>query len=113
MTEVIVPIILGVIASGGLWTFIQFMINRKDSQKDKIDGIDSKLNTIEKNLVKAEKDNLRTQLMLMISTYPDEETEILQLAQHYFKDLKGNWVCTAIFQRYLKDRKIERPDWFD
>ena len=111
--EKLIEIIIAIIGSGAFFTFLQFLINRKDSQKDKIDGIDSKLNKIEKNLVKAEKDNLRTQLMLMISTYPDEETEILQLAQHYFKDLKGNWVCTAIFQRYLKDRNIERPDWFD
>ena len=33
MTEVIVPIILGVIASGGLWTFIQFLVNRRDEKK--------------------------------------------------------------------------------
>lgn len=33
MTEVIVPIILGVIASGGLWTFIQFMVARRDDKK--------------------------------------------------------------------------------
>ena len=39
MTEVILPIILGVIASGGLWTFIQFLISRKDGVKEDIKAI--------------------------------------------------------------------------
>ena len=44
MTEIIVPIILGVIASGGVWTFVQFLISRMDEKKkqkaDKTDKID-------------------------------------------------------------------------
>lgn len=33
MTQIILPIILGVIASGGVWTFVQFMITRRDDKK--------------------------------------------------------------------------------
>ena len=33
MTEIILPIILGVIASGGVWTFVQFLISRMDEKK--------------------------------------------------------------------------------
>ena len=39
MSEIILPIILGVIASGGLWTFIQFLISRKDGVKEDIKAI--------------------------------------------------------------------------
>lgn len=39
MTQIVLPIILGVIASGGLWTFIQFLISRKDGVKEDIKAI--------------------------------------------------------------------------
>lgn len=39
MNEIILPIILGVIASGGVWTFVQFLLQRKDTIKDDIKAI--------------------------------------------------------------------------
>ena len=55
MTEtVIVPIILGVIASGGLWTLIQYLINRKDSKNDTLKSIKDKVDEIERNIKKSQ-----------------------------------------------------------
>ena len=47
-----------------------------------------------------EKDNLRTQLMVMIKDYPYETSDILRLGEHYFKDLNGNSdvIPSAIFR---------------
>lgn len=39
MNDIILPIILGVIASGGVWTLIQYLIQRKDTIKEDIKAI--------------------------------------------------------------------------
>ena len=59
-----------------------------------------------------EKDELRTQLLLLLSDYPEERQEIMKLAEHYFKDLKGNWYATTLFNNWLVERQIARPEWF-
>ncbi len=113
MTEsIIVPIILGVIASGGIWTFIQYLISRKDNKNDTLEAIKKKVDKIDADNVKNEKDSLRTQLLLMIIAFPDEKAEILELAKHYFADLKGNWFATPIFNRWCEKHNIE-PEWFN
>ena len=112
MTEtVIVPIILGVIASGGLWTLIQYLISRKDSKNDTLKSIKDKVDEIEKNMIKNERDTLRTQMIVMIALHPGEKSEILELAKHYFVDLKGNWFATPIFNKWCEKQNIE-PEWF-
>jgi len=71
-----------------------------------------KVETLEKNQKTAEKDALRTQLLMMIADYPDEKTEILKLSEHYFSDLQGNWTATAIFNRWLERYEVAKPEWF-
>ena len=95
-------ITLAVLGSNALFAFIQFLISRHDTKKN----IKGKLNTLEK-------DGLRTQLLLLILMKPEEQTEILRLAEHYFKVLKGNWYMTSIFKNWLKENNVGEPDWFD
>ena len=107
MTE----ILLAVLGGGNLILFIKFLIERHDrkieqEENNEREGIRNKLSMLEK-------DGLRTQLLLLILIRPDEQTEILRLAEHYFKVLKGNWYMTSIFNNWLKDRGIADPDWFD
>jgi len=95
-----------IMGSTGFFLFLQFLIQRHDDRKGKIALILKKLD-------KNEKDNIRTQLLLMISDYPEERQEILTLAQYYFRDLKGNWYASSIFRKYLNDNRIEPPIWFN
>lgn len=60
----------------------------------------------------SEKDELRTQLLLLMADYPDEMAEIMKLAEHYFGDLKGNWYCSILFSRFLEEKGIAKPEWF-
>lgn len=110
MTE---SIILGLIGSGAFATIVTAIINAIANRKGRLTAIEAKLTVIEANQRIAEKDSLRTQLLLMIASYPNEKTEILKLAQHYFSDLKGNWTATAIFNTWLS-RYCEgvKPEWF-
>lgn len=96
--EAIVAIIAAVLGSN----LIQFFVSRRDSKKG-----------IKEQLFKLEKDSCRTQLLVMMSDYADEKTEIMTLAEHYFKDLKGDWYLTDLFAKWLSAHKIAKPDWFN
>lgn len=102
MNDNLAIIITSVIGSNAIFMFLQFMINRHDTKKN-----------VKGKLVKLEKDGLRTQLLLLILLKGEEQQEILTIAEHYFGELKGNWYMTSIFNKWLKDKKIAEPEWFD
>ena len=54
----------------------------------------------------------KTGLLLLILLRPEEQTEILKIAEHYFVKLKANWYMTSIFKTWCDDHDLE-PDWFD
>lgn len=112
--ELIVGAICTLLGSG----LIQFLITRHDSQKK--DNIDTKLQPISEKIdkllseqKKGEKDNLRTQLLVMMTVLPDNHEEIMTLAQRYFGELKGDWFYSSLFAKWLKQNDIEKPFWFD
>ena len=98
MTE---AIIIGFIGSGAFASIVGAIINAFSSRK----GVKSKLKKIEK-------DSVRLQLLLLMSDYPDEKQEIMEAARYYFITLKGDWYLTSLFSKWLKQQKLERPDWF-
>lgn len=98
MTE---TIIVAVIGSGALSTVISAIINAVSGRK----GLKSKVRKIEK-------DSVRLQLLFLIYNTPEEEHEILQVAEYYFRTLKANWYMSSLFDKWLKKRGLERPIWF-
>ena len=102
MSDTTATIVLAVIGSNALFAFIQFLITRHDTKK-----------SIKGKLIVLEKDVLRTQLLLLILLKDEERQEILTIAEHYFKDLHGDWYMTSIFYKWLSSKKIAEPDWFD
>ena len=112
-TEFIEAVVISVLGSGAFATLVTALVNAFSSRRTKLKGIADKLNTIEAKLVTSEKDALRTQLLIMISDYPEETQEIMTIAQHYFKDLKGDWYATSLFNRWIVEKGIAEPSWFD
>ncbi len=104
-------ILLGLLGGGNLILFIKFLIERHDHKKERDEDKDAE--GLEKRLFVLERDGLRTQLLLLILIRPTEQTEILRLAEHYFKDLKGNWYMTSIFNKWLEEADVAMPEWFD
>lgn len=102
MSEITKVVVAAVLGSNALFAFLQFLITRRDTKKN-----------VKGKLLTLEKDVLRTQLLLLILLKPEEKQEILTIAEHYFKDLKGNWYMTSIFNKWLKEKKIAEPTWFD
>ena len=93
-------IIVAVVSSNALVEVIRWLIGRKKENEEII-----------KRLDKNEKDNVRTQLLVLMSDYPERLDEIMTAAHHYFVDLKANWYLTTIFKDWLKEKGIEIPDW--
>ena len=72
-------------------------------------GTNEKLDEIIEKVNVAELDAIRSQLLLLISNYPDNESEILKVAEYYFQDLDGDWYVTSIFTKWAEGRGIN-PD---
>lgn len=102
--EIIVAIVVAVLGSGGLFTFIQFLINRNDTTKAELLGIKKDL---EENKLSA----CRTELLIMMNHYPNETKEIYRLGQKYFRDLGGDFYMTAMFAKWLQEHDLPRPVW--
>lgn len=102
----ITTIVMAILASNGFFALLQFVITRHDTRKN----VNGKLEHLER-------DGLRTQLLLMLLMRPLEESEILTLAERYFKKppygLGGNWYMTGMFKKWLKEYNVGQPDWFE
>lgn len=103
MENLIIGLIGAVLGSG----LIQFFVTRHDNK------IENKIDKILAEQKKSEKDNLRTQLLVMMNMMPNNTQEILTLAERYFGQLKGDWFYSSLFAKWLKDNNIEQPIWFD
>lgn len=104
--QIILDIVSIAFGGSSLVTLIIFLINRHDMKKSEIEKIN-------KQLLKLEKDSIRTQLLILMENYTDaDEQELLTCAEHYFIVLKGNWYMTAKFNRFLQKNNIAVPEWF-
>lgn len=118
MSEILQTVLVG----GNLILFIKFLIERYDrKQERKEDKAERQAESekreaqeaIKKKLAVLEKDVLRTQLLLLILMRPKEQTEILTVGEHYFKELKGNWYMTSIFNKWIDEEEVAKPEWFN
>lgn len=105
-------IIMTALTSGAVLGFVQYLIQRHDARKGTAKQILDKLAEHDRKFDKSERDSLRTQLLVLMTDYPDEQHEIFTVAQHYFTDLHGNWYMTTLFRAYLKEHGLESPVWF-
>ena len=69
--------------------------------------VDKKLDNISEQLNNIELDSTRTQLLTIMSNYPDNESEILKVAYHYFRELGGDWYMSELFSEWAKERNID------
>ena len=105
-------------------SFIIFMIKRHDEKEGEFKQVNDTLKEIKdqaksdkdeanKRFKVLEKDIVRTQLLMLMYNYESEdEHELMQVAEHYFVDLKADWYMTGLFNRFLEKKDIGKPDWF-
>lgn len=106
MKDYVMPIILAIIG-GGAFGFIEFLIKRKDTkQTDKIDKLNKSIESLQRS-------QCRTEMLVMMNHYPNEQMEIMRLAKVYFCDMKGDFYLTSLFSKWLKENNIDVPIWFN
>lgn len=72
-----------------------------------------RLSTLEKRAEKEEKDSVRMQMLILLSDYPENVQEIMEVSRHYFHDIHGDWYMTTLFNNWLSKTHIGRPEWFN
>lgn len=100
-----IKLIGGIIGGGAFLSFLQWLITRHDNKKGKMSLILNKLD-------KLERDECRTQMLLLMADYQANVSELMRVAEHYFKDIGGDWYMTTMFREYLKNKNINEPYWF-
>lgn len=94
---------VAIIGSGALSALISGIFGLIQNRKSKL----------RKQLERLEKDSLRTQILVMMSDYPDQKQEMLTLAERYFNQLKGDWYLTSLFNDWLIKSGTTPPTWFN
>lgn len=113
MSDNVITIITAVLGCEALFKIIDKLIDRFGSKNKRLDNYDKRLDKIDTRLDISERDACRTQMLLLMSDYPDEEAELMKLGEHYFKDLHGNWYMSSIFKTWLKKHNLEQPLWLN
>lgn len=110
MSEALAIAILGSGVISALVSSVTTLIVRAMDKKDSDQG---RLEALEKKMNKAELDSVRLQMMVLMTDFPEDKQEILRVAEHYFKDLHGNWFATSLFYKFLEENDIAEPEWFN
>lgn len=113
--------VIGIILGGGVLGFIQFLINRADCKKEKekedqIGQLNKRMddleNLVKKSIKESDMGDCRTQMLFMIEHSPQDKQQIMSVAEHYFKDLGGDWYMSSKFKGWAQDQTIPLPMWF-
>lgn len=108
----------------GFFTVLVLLLNRHFAKTDKkedkslerdkhIEKLEKSLKTVQEDILESKLDRCRIQMLIMMNHYPSEKTEIMKLAEHYFVTLHGDWYMTGIFNKWLIDNYIGKPEWFN
>ena len=107
MDSVIVAVISSALGSAGLFSFIQFLINRNDKKGEDRCQYTAQLNRIESKTTQNEKAIVRLQLIYLIHEQPENKDTILMTAERYFIELDGNGEAWTVFNEWAKARKLD------
>ena len=109
----ILKTIITILCTGGVFAFLEFLIRRRDEKKGAMSKVITRLDRIEKRQDTSERDACRTQLLILLNHYPSNTPEIMKLAEHYFRELHGDWYMTSLFNGWLMRNGIGKPEWFN
>lgn len=103
-------IITAILGSAGLFSFIQFVINRHDKKNEAIKEFRNEIKIIKDTQRQTILRVTRMELLNIIEKEPNNIDAILQVAEYYFIELSGNAYAHAIFEKWAKQHKVS-IDW--
>ena len=104
-------IILAVLGSTSLFTFIQFLISRHDRKKGILAEMSKDIKELKLFNQEERLDLLRIQLMTLTHIHPENVVEIMQVAEEYFMKHNGDWYMSSLFKEYLAEHDMAVPLW--
>lgn len=72
-----------------------------------LSGVNDRLDDVSGQMDSIKMDTVRTQLLTLMSNYPDNTSEILKVADHYFNDMNGDWYMTQLFEQWAEAHDID------
>lgn len=105
--DIVLAVVTSALGSAGIFSFIQFLINRHDKKEDDLCKYSAQLNRIETKSDRNERAICRLQLIYLIHEQPENKDTILQTAQRYFIELNGNGEAWAVFDAWAKTKKLD------
>ena len=63
-------------------------------------GTNNRLDGMAGQLDQLQVESTRTQLITLMSNYPDNKSEILKVADKYFNEYNGDWYVTELFEQW-------------
>ena len=99
-------ILATVLGSAGVFSLVQFLITRHDRRKDDLGSIEKRLGAIEKGQDDMNLRVSRMELAGLIRNNPDNVDAILQVAEYYFIDLRGNAYAHAMFEKWAIEHNV-------
>ena len=67
----------------------------------------SRLDSMGGQLDQLQVEATRTQLITLMSNYPDNKSEILKVADKYFNEYNGDWYVTELFEQWADDHGVD------
>ena len=116
MSDTAEAILLGVLSSSAICELVRYAIGKwksKDQVSIKFEEVNKSIEEVKKELASMKRDEIRLQLMVLMSDYPNKKEEIMLVAERYFSELGGDWYLTDIFKSWLDENGIEEPVWID
>lgn len=105
--EIAIALFTGILGSAGLFGFLQFIISRHDTKERSLAQIKLQLDDIEHKCDRNELAINRLQLLFLIESQPQNKDTILQTAERYFVQMKGNGEAWAVFYAWAEKNKID------
>lgn len=91
-----VGVIITLVVAAGSWAVSSIL----ESTNNKLDSMTSQLDQLQV-------DATRTQLITLMSNYPDNKSEILKVADKYFNEYNGDWYVTGLFEQWAEDHGLD------
>lgn len=67
----------------------------------------SRLDSMGGQLDQLQVEATRTQLITLMSNYPDNKSEILKVADKYFNEYNGDWYVSELFEQWADDHGVD------
>lgn len=70
-------------------------------------GTNTRLDSMSGQLDQLQVESTRTQLITLMSNYPDNKSEILKVADKYFNEYNGDWYVTELFEQWAAAHDVD------